>query len=69
MGTLRSTRTFQTFHVRHVFHLIKTFSFGKGAMAYSGLMWDLSSQTRGQSRAAEVKALSPNHYLARELPL
>ena len=29
---------------------------------------DLSSPTRGRIQATEVKALSPNHWTARELP-
>jgi len=31
------------------------------AMGCSGLMWDLSSQTRDQTQATAVKVLNPNH--------
>ena len=38
------------------------------AMVCSGLMWALSSQTRGWTQATVMKALNPNCYTARELP-
>lgn len=38
------------------------------ATAHSSLMWDVSCQTRDWTQATSMKAISLNHYTARELP-
>ena len=43
-----------------------SFVFGFGC---SGLMWNLSSQARDRTCTAVVKALSPDHWTTREVPL